>query len=96
MGYYMTSSVYNLPINTSSNWYTRQRWSIGDDEYSPLIIDMVDTYNQRNDKSNDLQDFISGYTLPQNESIVAKGGCRKINDFENEIKALPLPRGIMP
>ena len=32
MGYYMTSSVYNLPINTSSNWYTRQRWSIGDDE----------------------------------------------------------------
>lgn len=94
MGYYMTSSVYNLPINTSLNWYTRQRWSIGDDEYSPLMIDMVDTYNQRIDNSNDLHDFISGYTLPQIETIIAKGGCKKITDFANEIRALPLPSGI--
>ncbi|NLZ15643.1 MAG: hypothetical protein GXY27_03065 [Erysipelotrichaceae bacterium] len=41
-----------------------------------------------------LDDPVSGYTLQQIEGILKKSGCKSVNDFKNEIKALPLPAGV--
>ncbi|NLL13255.1 MAG: hypothetical protein GX267_07620 [Fibrobacter sp.] len=95
VSYYMTSSIYSLPLTSSSlDWYHKQLWRTGGDAYSPLMINLIDTYNQRSFGNIYLQDRVSGYTLKQIETIIAKGGCRNISDFKNEIKALPLPSGV--
>lgn len=95
VSYYMTSSVYSLPLTSwLFGWYHMQTWKRGGNAYSPLMIDLVDSYNQRNLSSNYLQDRVSGYTLKQIETIIAKSKCKNITDFKNEIKALPLPTGI--
>ena len=96
VSYFMTSNNYSLPLTDHSlNWYTYQSFVRSSDSYyTPLIIDLIDTYDQHTKKSSYLTDYISGYTLPQIETILAKGGCKSVNDFKNEIKALPLPTGI--
>jgi len=94
-GYYMTSSVYSLPLtNSLLDWYHRQLWKVGGDAYSPLMIDLIDSYDQRSGSSQYLLDRVTGYTLKQMETIIAKGGCKTINDFINEVKALSLPSGM--
>jgi len=59
MGYYMTFCVYNLIINRSP-FYTRQDWASwsGGNNNSPLIIDMVDDFNQRSINSNYIEDVV--------------------------------------
>jgi len=95
-GYYMTSCVYSLPLETRQlTDYTQQYWEIGGNAYNPFMIDIVDKFNQRSIWGPlKPQDFISGYTLRQLETAISHGGCKTLNDFANEIKALPLPLGI--
>ncbi|NLL13236.1 MAG: hypothetical protein GX267_07520, partial [Fibrobacter sp.] len=95
VSYFLTSSNYSLPINTYDYWYTKQNFtSSSNSEYTPLIIDLIDSYNQRTRSSSFLDDPVSGYTLQQIEGILKKSGCKSVNDFKNEIKALPLPAGV--
>lgn len=102
--YYMTSTVYGAnswcQISGSLFDVARQQWessfSLPKLYYTPLMIDLIDTHNQRvaRGKPALLDDPVSGYTLKQFETIIAKKDCKKLSNFISEVKKLPLPPGI--
>ena len=96
VSYFLTSSVYSLPLNSPNYyWYTKQNFeSSSTSDYTPLMIDLIDDFNQRTLNSTFLDDPVKGYTLQQMETILRKAGCKTVQDFKNEIKALPLPAGV--
>ncbi|NLD26225.1 MAG: hypothetical protein GX661_02570 [Acholeplasmataceae bacterium] len=100
--YYMTSTVYGANswdrITGSPFDVARQTWSSSCSfpNYTPIMVDLIDTHNQRVTRgvSTYLNDPVSGYTLKQFETIIAKKDCKKLSNFIGEIKKLPLPSGI--
>jgi len=92
IGYFMTTAAY--PNVSHGYEVTMQGWEFGVQHRLPLMIDMVDIFNQRSEDSDNLQDFISGYTVRQLETIVSQKDCKTIYDFANKIRALPLPTGM--
>ena len=58
------------------------------------MIDLIDDFNQKTLNENFLHDPVKGYTLQQMERILKKASCKTVQDFKNEIKALPLPTGV--
>ncbi|MFP4242602.1 MAG: hypothetical protein ACLFQB_12190 [Chitinispirillaceae bacterium] len=95
VSYYLTSSVYNIPISYSSSWYTRQAWKAGSGNYyTPIMIDLIDNHDQSSRSSSYLKDDISGYTLKQCQDIIKKGNCKNLTKFMNYIWNLPLPSGV--
>jgi hypothetical protein len=58
IGYYMMSSVYSAPIHNNS-YYTNQLWKTGGGANSPLMIDMVDNFNQKSKYSYFLRTIVN-------------------------------------
>lgn len=63
------SSKYQFPYRLN-----RQNWTLktiqGAKGYTPIVIDMIDNYNQSDDKSDLPNDRVSGYTLGQLEDAL--------------------------
>ncbi len=55
------SDIEYRALGTTTSASTDQSWNDGDDNYTPLFIDLVDTFNQSTFNSNLPNDQISGY-----------------------------------
>ncbi len=55
------SDIEYRALGTTTTASDNQSWHDGDDDYTPLFIDLVDTYNQSTSNPNLPNDQISGY-----------------------------------
>lgn len=95
VSYVMTEEEYGVRESDSNQSdIHRQNWQPGGNDYSPMIIDLIDNHNQNGDNSSYLNDPITGYTLKQMWNIVKKSNVKTKSDFIKEVKALRLPAGV--
>ena len=85
VGWHGCSRYYNsIGHNSSFTYFGKQEWtpSISNPEYSPLFVDLIDSYNQNNQSSAYLKDLISGFP----HSIIRQTiipTCRNFIDVKN-------------
>lgn len=90
---YGTKLRYNTYIS-HADWRYYRGISGDDFNYNPIMIDLIDDYDQSSWVKYNLNDEVKGYTLKQMMNIVKKESCTGINEFIDEVKKLPLPSGI--
>lgn len=85
VGWHGCCQYYNsIGYNSSFSIFAMQYWTptISNPEYSPLFIDLIDSYNQNNQSSAYLKDLISGFP----HSIIRQTimpTCRNFIDVKN-------------
>lgn len=97
---------YNFPNpvwnSTDKKWdpptigYRFQGWNpdyTSEHRYNPMLIDLIDSFNQNGVIGRALNDRVSGYNVKQFKNIFAKSSTKNFDDLIREIKALPVPRG---
>ena len=71
----ITSDIYSSTSNKNWNWKQTETFDDFSDGYTPLFIDLIDDYNQRDKEGGDTDypfDRIDGYTISQLEYILDK------------------------
>lgn len=92
VGYVFTEDLYGINERLFDNHEESmhdQDWTSGD--YTPLMIDLIDTYNQYYKNRSYLNDKVRGYTLNQFFTIIKKDSVKTLDNFIKEVKKLPVP-----
>jgi hypothetical protein len=92
---FVTDSVYHkngyVDFLQWANLEDVKSW--GEEKYTPVAIDLIDTYNQRTGRGIDYPiDRVSGYTLSQIQETLKT--TTTWNDWRDKIKAISNPTSI--